>query len=89
MNKELLNLVNKALEIDKKENPSEYHDTVKIITGIIGTWDKASRYYINDEYETESSSYIRSPSRSWNLSKYKHVFTKKYLTQLKVKLESN
>lgn len=52
----------------------------------LGSWDKAGRYYIRPEYHTESSSKIRTPSRHWPYSEYKHVFTKKYANQLAEKL---
>lgn len=55
----------------------------------IGFFDKttAKRYYLYDVFETESSSYIREPSRAWPHSILKHTNTKKYKRQLKDKIE--
>lgn len=55
-----------------------------LTTSQIGRWDNANRYYINSEYQTESSKAIRTPSRHWPFSQYKHVFTKKYAQQLSI-----
>lgn len=52
----------------------------------IGHWDKGGRFHINEEFTTESSSYIRRPSRNFPFSEYKHVLTKKYAKQLSEKL---
>ena len=53
----------------------------------IGHFDSGKRYYISEEYRTDSSRYIRSPSRHWPYSEYKHIFTKKYAKQLAEKLQ--
>lgn len=53
-----------------------------ISTKQIGHWDKAGRFYINDEYHTDSSKHVRRPSRNWPYSEWKHVHTKKYAKQL-------
>lgn len=82
----VLNLVNIALEINPKENEKKYNDAVKNLIEHIGSWDSSSTYHIKDEYMTKSSSFIL-PDRSWTMPHYLHVFTKKYLTQLKQKLE--
>ncbi len=52
----------------------------------IGSFDNAGRFYISAEFHTESSSVVRTPSRSWPYSQYKHIFTKKYAKQLAEKL---
>jgi hypothetical protein len=57
-----------------------------LTTSQIGRWDNANRYYINSEYQTESSKAIRTPSRHWPFSQYKHVLTKKYAQQLSIVL---
>ena len=48
----------------------------------IGSFDKGGRYYLKPEFETETSDAVRAPSRAWNLSVWKHVFTGKYLKSL-------
>jgi hypothetical protein len=52
----------------------------------IGKFDKGGRYYIDDAYRTDSSRAVRTPSRAWPYSEYKHVFIKKYAKQLAEKL---
>ena len=49
---------------------------------LIGSWDKAGRYYLFDDFQTESSKAIREPSRRFPWSIYKHIFTKKYFNSL-------
>ena len=48
----------------------------------IGYFDKAGRYYLYTEFETQTSRAIRSPSRAWNLSIWQHVKTVKYYKSL-------
>ena len=48
----------------------------------IGYFDQAGRFYLNDEFETETSRAVRKPSRAWPLSIYKHCFTQKYFKSL-------
>lgn len=48
----------------------------------IGYFDKANRFDLYNEYETESSQKIRTPSRAWPFSKLKHTSTQKYKKQL-------
>lgn len=48
----------------------------------IGSFDKAGRFELHPEFETETSKYIRSPSRSWPLSVWKHCKTAKYYKSL-------
>jgi hypothetical protein len=48
----------------------------------IGYFDKASRFYLKPEYETETSKEIREPSRAFPFSVYKHCFTMKYYNSL-------
>lgn len=50
--------------------------------------DRAGRVYIREEYQTDSSKSIRSPSRAFPYSKFKHGFTKKYKKQLLSKMVS-
>ena len=48
----------------------------------IGYFDKAGRFYLNAEFETDTSRLVRKPSRSWLFSIYKHCFTQKYFKSL-------
>lgn len=48
----------------------------------IGYFDKAGRFYLNDEFETETSRVVREPSRAWPFYIYKHCFTQKYFKSL-------
>ena len=48
----------------------------------IGKFDNGGRYYLDDEFQTDTSAYVRSPSRAWNLSLWKHAKTAKYLKSL-------
>lgn len=48
----------------------------------IGTFDGAGRFYLQSDFETETSMAIRAPSRSWPFSVYKHCFTQKYFKSL-------
>lgn len=81
---QLINNIEKAIQ-SKTEDRKRL---VRIlISSEIGYWDDASRYYVYDEYITESLSMIRKPSRAWNLSYYKHIMSKKFLKQLQEKLE--
>lgn len=48
--------------------------------------DNAGRRYIKEQYTTDSSSSIRSPSREWPNSEFKHAMTRKYAKQLVDKL---
>lgn len=48
----------------------------------IGSFDKAGRFELHPEFETETSSSIRTPSRSWPLSVWKHCKTAKYYNSL-------
>lgn len=48
----------------------------------IGRFDKGGRYMLSPFFETETSKSIRSPSRAWNLSIWKHCQTAKYLKSL-------
>lgn len=77
--KKIIKLCNDIL-IEK--NKELKYDLNKQLSKLIGYWDKADRYWIYDEYKTESSRNVRYPSREWNLSFYKHIFTKKYVKQL-------
>lgn len=54
----------------------------KKVAYLIGYFDKGGRYYLKDEFCTDTSDNVRSPSRAWNLSVWKHVFTGKYLKSL-------
>ncbi len=49
---------------------------------LIGEWDSAGRYTLDPKFETASSKVIRTPSRAWPKSVYKHVNTAKYRKQL-------
>jgi len=60
--------------------------TLTLTTKQIGAWDKGGRYTLHGDYVTESARYIRSPSRAWPYSIYKHVHTQKYAKQLALKL---
>lgn len=48
----------------------------------IGSFDKAGRYTLNPEFETETSKKVRTPSRAWPFSVYKHCFTGKFYKSL-------
>lgn len=48
----------------------------------IGSFDKGNRYTLHAEFETETSRYIRTPSRAWPFSVWKHVKTMKYRKSL-------
>ena len=54
----------------------------KKVAYLTGKFDKGGRYYLNDEFCTETSVRVRCPSRAWNLSVWKHVLTGKYLKSL-------
>lgn len=53
----------------------------------IGFFDSGSRFYLHDAFQTDTSYRVRTPSRAWPYSVYKHVMTKKYLKSLIAKLE--
>lgn len=48
----------------------------------IGFFDKGGRYYLKEEFETSSSRLVRTPSRHWPYSVFKHVHTQKYFESL-------
>lgn len=48
----------------------------------IGTFDKGGRFYLYEDFETETSRVIRAPSRAFPFSVYKHCFTQKYFKSL-------
>lgn len=48
----------------------------------LGKFDNAGRYYIHSAAHTDSSRKVRSPSRAWPYSEYKHAFTVVYARQL-------
>ena len=48
----------------------------------IGTFDKGGRFYLYEDFETETSRVIRAPSRAFPFSIYKHCFTQKYFRSL-------
>lgn len=50
---------------------------------LIGTFDRAGRYYINEDFRTSTSMCVRTPSRAWPYSILKHAYTGKYLKALK------
>ena len=56
---------------------------------MVGSWDKGGRFYIDTQYHTDSSRAVRTPSRAWPWSEYKHAFTKKYQKQLLAMLKSD
>jgi hypothetical protein len=43
-----------------------------------GKWDKGGRWYPNKKYIIPGSFEVRSPSRNWGSSYYKHFLSKKY-----------
>ena len=47
----------------------------------LGKWD-GPRWLVKRQYRTDSVNRVRSPSRAWPYSEFKHVFTKKYRVQL-------
>lgn len=51
---------------------------------LIGSFDKAGRFYVDSDFATSTSRLVRAPSRAWPYSKLKHVYTAKYLKALKV-----
>ena len=57
-------------------------NTQTISSKEIGHWDNGGRFYINNEFHTDSSKAVRTPSRAWPFSEYKHIFTNKYAKQL-------
>ena len=75
----IIDLCNAILE---EKNAEARKDLSYKLSKRIGYWDKAKRFYLFDEYQTKSSLGIRTPSRAWNLSVYKHVCSKKYVKQL-------
>ncbi len=80
---ELLNVISKAL------NDKEHIDELVFsIHKELGKWDSAGRYYLKDEFKTNSSLSIREPSRHWPRSIYSHIFTTKYLNELVVLLSN-
>ena len=60
--------------------------TITLTSKEIGTFDKGGRFFINADYHTDSSRAVRTPSRAWPYSEYKHIYTKKYAKQLALKL---
>ena len=44
----------------------------------MGSFDNGGRYYLDDTFQTESSKGLRSPSRQWPLSVWKHCQTIKF-----------
>lgn len=56
--------------------------TTSITTKEIGTWGNGGRFLIRPKFHTESSRAVRSPSRAWPYSEWKHIKTKKYAKQL-------
>ena len=48
----------------------------------IGSFDSGNRYTLTPFFETETSRVVRSPSRSWPLSVWKHCKTAKYFKSL-------
>lgn len=50
---------------------------------LIGHFDRAGRFYVDDEFSTSTSKTVRAPSRAWPYSKLKHVYTGRYLKALK------
>jgi hypothetical protein len=77
--KQVSDLCNQILN---EKDKSAKRDLIKKLSRLIGYWDKADRYWIEEDYKTESSKNVRYPSREWNLSFYKHIFTTKYIKQL-------
>lgn len=60
--------------------------TLTISSKQIGQFDRANRYYVKQDYVTESINNLRAPSRGYPYAQYKHIFTKKYAKQLAEKL---
>lgn len=56
---------------------------------LIGHFDRAGRFFVDDEFSTSTSKTVRAPSRAWPYSKLKHVYTAKYLKALKVEKPEN
>lgn len=77
--REILEKAQEALNTKDKDIKS---NLVKAISKEIGFFDKQSRYYLYEEFKTESSLNVRIPSGKWPFSIYKHIFTDKYLRQL-------
>ena len=76
--KEILENLNKALRL----NSIDRDLIIRNVSNHIGYFDKADRYWLRDEYHTESSRLIRTTSRAFAFSLYKHIFTTKYLKQV-------
>ena len=72
----------KALKAKKDKDQVGFHLYAKELSKMVGAWDSAGRYFIHDEYKTETSQKVRSPSRSWPYSEYSHVQTVKYIKSL-------
>lgn len=81
----LIELINNALSLSRTD--SERKDIIYRISRNIGYWDSAKRYYVDEEYITDSLCQIRKPSRTWNLSYFSHINSRRYLKQLLIKLE--
>lgn len=81
----LIKSIIEALSLKRTE--SERKDIIYRISREIGYWDSAKRYYVDDEYITDSIKEIRRPSRVWNLSYFSHINSRRYLKQLLIKLE--
>jgi len=43
-----------------------------------GSYDKAGRWYPDDEYRVPGSFQVRTPSRAWPYSYLKHFYSRKY-----------
>lgn len=84
----MTNIIEKINAALKETNKEASEKIRKEIGYLIGSFDNGERYTISKEYRTSSSDCIRTPSRKWNLSEWKHIKTNKFLKQLKEKLET-
>ncbi|MDN7815979.1 hypothetical protein [Burkholderia vietnamiensis] len=78
-NNKLLELAKAILEGKEEANKLPYK---------IGYFDGAHRFYIYESYQTQTSAVIRTPSRAFPHSVFKHTLTKKYVKSLIAKLEA-
>lgn len=80
----------KLLNIKRSERTNEQDSEIealfKSIAKEVGRFDNAARFTIMEAFTTDSSNNVRSPSRRFPFSEYKHVATKKYQEQLLTKL---
>lgn len=75
-------VAHKALKAKKEKDAVGFHLYAKELSKMVGKWDSAGRYFIHNEYKTDTSEKVRNPSRAWPYSEYAHVQTVKYIKAL-------